>query len=745
VIRHQTEKVPHHAMITRSSWRCAVCCHRAAAGQALLLSQFQSGISRAPYSAAALANAADGPSTRLPHHGTGLVPAITPVSTGIQLRDYQEECIQAVLASLRAGKKRLGISLATGSGKTVIFTQLISRIPVPAHSRHATQTLILAHRRELVEQAARHCQAAYPDARVEIEMGSLRASGMADITAASVQSLTSGSGERLDKFEPARFKLVLVDEAHHVVAPGYLRVLGHFGLHTPKTPASNGDQLTKMDAARGLPPPVLVGVSATFSRFDGLRLGAAIDEIVYHKDYVSMIGDKWLSDVIFTTVESKADIRGVRSAANGDFVSSQLSRAVNTQEVNELTVRSWLARAGQDRKSTLVFCVDLDHVGGLTNTFRQHGVDARFVTGSTPKAERSLRLEEFKRRVFPVLLNCGVFTEGTDIPNIDCVLLARPTRSRNLLVQMIGRGMRLSVGKTNCHVIDMVGSLDTGVITTPTLFGLDPGEIISAAGVDELKALRERRNSDAKLVAEADIQSDKYEQESAASGPRSHSVSFTDYDSVLDLIADTSGERHIRTISQYAWVQVAPYKFILSGPTGTFLRLETDERSGDSADGAERRTMFVVWEVRALPQGISKSPYAAPRELLVALTLADAIHGADKYVSESEMFPHNFVAWRHRWRDGPPTQGQLDFLNKIRATTDDKRGGSHRGRGEELTMQNITKGRASDMITKIKHGARGCFADFEADRRRRMRQEAVLWQEKERAMRENVAVGPVPV
>lgn len=251
--------------------------------------------------------------------------SIAPAShQPVQLRNYQEECIQSVLSSVEQGQKRLGISLATGAGKTVIFTQLLDRIE--PESKYRTKTLILAHRRELVEQAARHCGIAYPHKTVDIEMGKLHATGMADITVASVQSIISG--DRIHKFDPRQFKLVLVDEAHHIVSPGYLRTLEHFRLDQKRAES-----------------PVLVGVSATFSRFDGLRLGTAIDEIVYHKDYVDMIGEKWLSDVIFTTVESKADLSGVRSAANGDFQLGELSRAVNTAEINEITVRSWLAKA----------------------------------------------------------------------------------------------------------------------------------------------------------------------------------------------------------------------------------------------------------------------------------------------------------------------------------------------------------------------------------------------------------------
>ena len=144
----------------------------------------------------------------------------------------------------------------------VIFTQLIGR--VKPQTKDATQTLILAHRRELVEQAARHCTDAYPTKTLEIEMGNIHASGTADITVASVRSVVSG--DRMTKYNPERFKLVLVDEAHHIVAAGYMETLRHFGLLEPTVTS-----------------PALVGVSATLSRFDGLRLGAAIDHVVYHK------------------------------------------------------------------------------------------------------------------------------------------------------------------------------------------------------------------------------------------------------------------------------------------------------------------------------------------------------------------------------------------------------------------------------------------------------------------------------
>lgn len=176
----------------------------------------------------------------------------------ITLRDYQEEAITSVLNYLAAGEHRLGLSLATGSGKTVIFSHLIDRISHPK----ASKTLVLAHRKELVEQAAAHCRNAYPHKSVEIEMGKIKASGQADITIASIQSLVN----RLDSYDSTQFKLVIVDEAHHITASSYATILQWFGL----------DGKGESDIA-------LVGLSATFSRPDGISLGSAIDHIVYHK------------------------------------------------------------------------------------------------------------------------------------------------------------------------------------------------------------------------------------------------------------------------------------------------------------------------------------------------------------------------------------------------------------------------------------------------------------------------------
>ena len=428
-----------------------------------------------------------------------------------------------------------------------------------------------------------------------------------------------------------------------------------------------------------------------------------------------MIGEKWLSDVIFTTVQSKADISRVKKAATGDFQTKDLSKAVNTPQNNELTVRAWMSCA-DNRKSTLVFCVDIAHLSGLTAEFRKCGFDARSITGETAKVKRSKELDAFRNGEYPVLLNCGVFTEGTDIPNIDCVLLARPTRSRNLLVQMIGRGMRLHSGKANCHIIDMVASLEAGIVSTPTLFGLDPGELVKEANLEDLRLLKERQTNHNAL---SDIGSVKPTAESP------ETVSFTHYDSVWDLIDDTSGERHIRSMSHLSWVQTSKDRYVLPTQSGDYLTIDRHP---------QRAQFFRVVLTEKLGTNLykqekSRAPYKRPREIAQGASFADIVRSADTFAANK--YSRHFINHAMPWRRQPATDGQLFFLNNFRDMED------------KLTGDTITKGKAGDMITKIKFGARARYKELVSNEKsvqRKMSKNAHLEHLKGR---EKVRVGPL--
>lgn len=437
------------------------------------------------------------------------------------------------------------------------------------------------------------------------------------------------------------------------------------------------------------------------------------------RDYVDMIGENWLSDVIFTTVKLNADLSKVKKGTSGDFQIDGLSKAVNTDGDNKTTVGAWQDRAGE-RKSTLVFCVDLAHVFDLAAMFRNHGVDARFITGTTPKHLRSERLDAFKAQEFPVLINCGIFTEGTDIPNIDCVLLARPTKSRNLLVQMIGRGMRLHPGKTNCHVIDMVSSLESGVVTTPTLFGLDPAELVREAGPEDLKTLRERKEVES-------LRQERVADLPAGLGPDSspdvHNVTFTHFDSIHDLIKDTSRERHIRSISSLSWVFVGKNRFVLAGRDGGYVTID-----GTSSPNSR----YLVTYTCKLPEGAvskGKSPYMRPREIAQTESYPDAVHAADTFATKK--YAWQLISYSQPWRKAPATEGQLTFLNRFRDTDN------------QLTGGNLSKGKASDMITKIKFGAKGQFNRLEAEKRREVKTREKNSQMAVARPRKQFKIGPI--
>jgi ATP-dependent helicase IRC3 len=419
-----------------------------------------------------------------------------------------------------------------------------------------------------------------------------------------------------------------------------------------------------------------------------------------------MIEDNWLSNAVFTTVKSGVDLTKTK-IAKGDFQTGSLAKAVNNPEANAIIVRAWLEKA-QHRTSTLVFCVDIAHVTALTNMFRSHGVDAQFVTGDTNVDVRKGRVEAFRQGAFPVLLNCGIFTEGTDIPNIDCVLLARPTRSTNLLVQMIGRGLRKHPGKDNCHIIDMVSALETGIVTTPTLFGLDPDELVEetdSKGLKERKDKRERERLQQASLRTTEIPS------------LTGNIIFTDYASVNDLLEDAAGDRHIRARSQFAWVQIDTDRYILSST------------QGDITISKVKAGYEVIFKQKLEETEKSKSPFMRPRVAAKASTFDAAVKAADRLAQEK--FVRQLVSKTANWRSVPASDSQIQYLNKFR------------GEDEKLEPGSVTKGRAADWITKMRHGARGNFKKIEIDKRKTARVMERRNRFQNAQSRSRVSVGPL--
>ncbi|KAI0361525.1 P-loop containing nucleoside triphosphate hydrolase protein [Trametes cingulata] len=654
-------------------------------------------------------------------------------NAAVVLRPYQESCLEACLDALKDGSTRIGVSLPTGSGKTTVFISLLSRLQAPSHAPEATRSLVIVNSVELARQTADQAKRLFPHWNVEIEQGKHHASGVADLTVATFQTLLRS--QRLEKFRAEYMKALIVDEAHHAAAPSYRRILSYFD---PDIRNPDEDFI----------PPVLnhripiLGFSATFSRHDGLALGSVFERIVYHRDFLEMIKERWLCNVRFTTVRANIDLSEVTvNARTGEFNPTSLAHVVNTDVVNELVVRTWLDKAA-DRKSTLVFCVNLAHVSKLTAAFRAAGVDARYLHAQTPAAERKALVEAFRAGKFPVLVNCAVLTEGADIPNIDCVIVARPTRSRNVFAQMIGRGMRLSpdIGKLDCRIIDFVDSQErvAGVISTPTLFGLDPSEL---SDDETIESLEKRRAA----LAETDRSGGAERSDTSGPIPEPKSVTYIDHDDPFVLADQASGDPNIRDLSRNAWVCCGDGVYILECLGHGYIRVEPAE---DAEEGVNYTAHYTP---PTMPRGtaymLKISPFRRSKQILSAKSLAEAIRGCDTYAQNKVLRGSVALGLLRsaKWRWEPATDSQKQFVmkrwkaRKVLAAAD--------GQGKMLLatddgLSSMKRGEAANIITRLKHGAQ---ARYEKRQKELAKAALAVDKERKRRAREDVKVGVLPV
>ena len=344
-----------------------------------------------------------------------------------ELRPYQRECIQRIVESYKANRRRVLVSLPTGTGKTVVFASF------PRALKMKKKMLILAHRDELLAQAREKLLNIAPDITVTIDQAERRADPDAQVVIASVPTLGRTGSKRLESLRPAEFSIVVVDEAHHAVAKTYRRIFDHFALF------SGGDTL-------------LVGFTATPRRGDGRGLGEVFEDIVYARGIEEMIREGWLCPITGWRITTDIDLDQVE-VRSGDFVEGQLAKAINLRSRNDAVLDAYSKYASGRR--AIVFCADVAHARAMAETFASAGIKARAVWGDMPRDARREALESLRGGTTMVLTNCNVLTEGFDEPRVECVVMARPTKSRLLYAQMIGRGTRLHKGKTHLTVIDV--------------------------------------------------------------------------------------------------------------------------------------------------------------------------------------------------------------------------------------------------------------------------------------------------
>jgi DNA repair protein RadD len=333
------------------------------------------------------------------------------------LRPYQADCVERVRAAYRAGRRRVLLQSPTGSGKTVVFTFILQQM-----QHRGSRAAILLHRRELVDQVDRFLGS------LDLEHGIVAAgyppAAAAPVLVCSVPSLA----HRIERLAPA--DLVVVDEAHHSPAGTWRKIFDAW------------------------PGARVLGVSATPERLDGQGLDDLYDELVIGPSVRELEEQGWLAPAVVYAAPPP-DLSRVRTVA-GDYSAADLDHVMGEAGLIGNAVEHWQRHAAG--LPTIVFCVSIAHSQAVCARFREAGTRARHVDGETPDEERRTAIAGLAGGTVQVLTNCGLISEGVDVPALGALVLLRPTASLTLHLQMLGRAGRPYPGKTHSIILDHAGN-----------------------------------------------------------------------------------------------------------------------------------------------------------------------------------------------------------------------------------------------------------------------------------------------
>ena len=336
----------------------------------------------------------------------------------MELRPYQKEAKEAVFEQWGKGTRKTLLVLPTGCGKTIVFAKITEECV-----SHGDRVLILAHRGELLEQAADKIAKAtgLKCATEKAEESSL--GSWYRITVGSVQSLMRTT--RLSRFPEDYFNTIIIDEAHHCISDSYQRILKYF------------------------PDAKVLGVTATPDRGDMKNLGQVFESLAYEYTLPKAIKEGYLSPIKAVTIPLQVDLTGV-GVQSGDFKAGDLGTALDPylhQIANEMV------RYCRDRK-TVVFLPLVKTSKKFRDILIANGFRAAEVNGESQ--DRAEILEDYASGKYNVLCNSMLLTEGWDCPDVDCIVVLRPTKVRSLYCQMVGRGTRLAPGKDHLLLLDFL-------------------------------------------------------------------------------------------------------------------------------------------------------------------------------------------------------------------------------------------------------------------------------------------------
>ena len=377
----------------------------------------------------------------------------------MKLRPYQRTAIDAIRGCWDAGDPNALLVLPTGTGKTVVFCVLGREMRMEGIGK----VLVLAHMDKLLDQAREKWLTVDPDANVGIYQGARR-EAWADVICASVQSCYPDEKDadgkvtkrgRINDLPLAEIGLIIVDEAHRIEADTYRAIV---------------------DAVRAANPScLLLLVTATPARNDGKSLGRWVNKVAYRLALQDAIDEGYLAPLDGCRVELDLDFSKIKtSKATGDYQDTDIGKAMDSPSVHKAIVDKWLEKVGpgtylgrEHGRFTVSYSGTTSGSENLAAAFREAGICAEHTHGKMPKKHNDRVLEAFQHGSIRVLCNVAKLTEGWDAPHIECVIVARPTKSPGLYRQIAGRGTRLSpaTGKTNCIIMDCVGANALGLHT----------------------------------------------------------------------------------------------------------------------------------------------------------------------------------------------------------------------------------------------------------------------------------------
>lgn len=348
---------------------------------------------------------------------------------GQELRPYQQQARDRIHAEWDAGHTRTLLVLPTGTGKTIVFASVAAD-----QVRAGDRVLILAHRGELLEQAADKLQRSTGLVSAVEKAESTCLDSWFRVVVGSVQTLQRTA--RLERFPQDYFGTIIIDEAHHAITDGYRRILDYF----------SGAKV--------------LGVTATPDRGDMRNLGEVFDSLAYEYKLTDAIKEGYLCKIMAQTIPLQLDITSV-TMSGGDYAVGDLGTALDPYLEQ---IAAEMARRCKSRK-TVVFLPLIKTSQKFRDLLNTYGFRAAEVNGQSE--DRRQVLADFDAGKYNVLCNSMLLTEGWDCPSVDCVVVLRPTKVRSLYSQMVGRGTRLSPGKTDLLLLDFLWMTDKHELCRP--------------------------------------------------------------------------------------------------------------------------------------------------------------------------------------------------------------------------------------------------------------------------------------